>query len=159
MGPRTVGPPTMGQTGFLAVVRRELDWLRRDSVAIAIVLVVPLLAIAVLSLTFSNAVIRNLRVDVVDQDQTRTSLIYVQALNSTPSVSVTQRSTDLNGAMHAVRSGEAIAAVYIPRNLERDITGGNNGAYSAAPGWDACTGLGSPDGQRLLHALSGKVGP
>jgi ABC-2 type transport system permease protein len=114
----------MIRTGFLAVVRRELDWLRRDSVAIAIVLVVPLLAIAVLSLTFSNAVVRNLRVDVVDQDQTRTSLIYVQALNSTPSVSVTRRSTDLNGAMHAVRSGEAIAAVYIPRNLERDITGG-----------------------------------
>jgi kumamolisin len=36
----------------------------------------------------------------------------------------------------------------------RDITSGNNGTYSATPGWDACTGLGSPDGQRLLHALS-----
>lgn len=34
-----------------------------------------------------------------------------------------------------------------------DITSGNNGAYSAAVGWDACTGLGSPQGQRLLHAL------
>jgi kumamolisin len=39
----------------------------------------------------------------------------------------------------------------------RDITAGNNGAYSAKPGWDACTGLGSPDGQRLLHALAGSV--
>ena len=28
----------------------------------------------------------------------------------------------------------------------RDITSGNNGAYSARAGWDACTGLGSPDG-------------
>lgn len=37
----------------------------------------------------------------------------------------------------------------------RDITVGNNGAYSAAPGWDACTGLGSPIGQQLLRALSG----
>ncbi|WP_036166414.1 protease pro-enzyme activation domain-containing protein [Massilia sp. 9096] len=35
-----------------------------------------------------------------------------------------------------------------------DITSGNNGAYSAAPGWDACTGWGSPDGARLLAALS-----
>lgn len=35
-----------------------------------------------------------------------------------------------------------------------DITSGNNGAYSAGVGWDACTGLGSPQGQRLLHALS-----
>ncbi|MFZ0164244.1 MAG: S53 family peptidase, partial [Trebonia sp.] len=28
-----------------------------------------------------------------------------------------------------------------------DITQGNNGAYSAGPGWDATTGLGSPNGQ------------
>ena len=34
-----------------------------------------------------------------------------------------------------------------------DITDGNNGAYSARPGWDACTGLGSPDGEALLAAL------
>ena len=27
-----------------------------------------------------------------------------------------------------------------------DITSGNNGSYSAEPGWDACTGWGSPDG-------------
>jgi kumamolisin len=36
-----------------------------------------------------------------------------------------------------------------------DITQGNNGAYSAGPGWDATTGLGSPDGQALLNHLSG----
>ena len=35
----------------------------------------------------------------------------------------------------------------------RDITQGNNGAYSAAPGWDACTGLGSPVGNSLLSLL------
>ena len=42
----------------------------------------------------------------------------------------------------------------------RDILRGNNGAFSASkgypagPGWDACTGWGSPDGARLLEALS-----
>jgi kumamolisin len=35
----------------------------------------------------------------------------------------------------------------------RDITSGNNGAYSAGPGWDACTGLGVPDGTALLERL------
>jgi kumamolisin len=40
----------------------------------------------------------------------------------------------------------------------RDITVGNNGAYSAGSGWDACTGLGSPNGERLLTALSGSAG-
>src|SRR4029077_16800912 len=32
-----------------------------------------------------------------------------------------------------------------PANLH-DITEGKNGDFSAASGWDACTGLGSPDG-------------
>jgi kumamolisin len=31
----------------------------------------------------------------------------------------------------------------------RDITEGNNGAFQASPGWDACTGLGSPNGPEL----------
>jgi len=35
----------------------------------------------------------------------------------------------------------------------RDITSGNNGAYSAEPGWDACSGLGSPIGTGIAAAL------
>jgi kumamolisin len=34
-----------------------------------------------------------------------------------------------------------------------DVTSGNNGAYSAGPGWDACTGLGSPIGAQVAAAL------
>jgi kumamolisin len=34
-----------------------------------------------------------------------------------------------------------------------DITSGNNGAYSAGPGWDACSGLGSPIGTQVAAAL------
>jgi kumamolisin len=41
----------------------------------------------------------------------------------------------------------------------RDITSGNNGAYTAGPGWDACTGLGSPNGAALLAALQAGAGP
>jgi kumamolisin len=36
-----------------------------------------------------------------------------------------------------------------------DITQGNNVGYRAGPGWDACTGNGSPDGTALLKALGG----
>ncbi|KWZ48070.1 peptidase S53 [Burkholderia savannae] len=41
----------------------------------------------------------------------------------------------------------------------RDVTVGDNGAYAATPGWDACTGLGSPDGAKVAAALkSGATG-
>ena len=36
-----------------------------------------------------------------------------------------------------------------------DIVQGDNGAYKAGPGWDACTGLGSPNGTALLTRLNG----
>ena len=35
-----------------------------------------------------------------------------------------------------------------------DIAKGNNGSYRAAAGWDACSGIGSPEGDRLLQALT-----
>ena len=41
------------------------------------------------------------------------------------------------------------------RGLFNDIVSGNNGSYSAGPGWDACTGWGSPIGNKLLQALGG----
>jgi kumamolisin len=47
-----------------------------------------------------------------------------------------------------------------PANTLRDITTGNNdadgllnGQYAAKPGWDACSGWGTPDGAKLLQAL------
>ncbi len=47
--------------------------------------------------------------------------------------------------------------------VTNDITQGNNddsglGYYSAQAGWDACTGLGSPNGAALLSALQAQAG-
>jgi len=47
----------------------------------------------------------------------------------------------------------------LPASVFHDITSGNNddsnlGYYAAGPGWDACTGLGTPDGAAILNALT-----
>jgi kumamolisin len=41
------------------------------------------------------------------------------------------------------------------KGLFNDVVSGNNGSYAAGPGWDACTGWGTPVGSRLLKALGG----
>ena len=46
--------------------------------------------------------------------------------------------------------------LYATASVLNDITEGNNGSFKAAPGWDACTGLGSPDGTKVA-ALLGKA--
>ncbi|MBV9696474.1 MAG: peptidase S53 [Gammaproteobacteria bacterium] len=50
--------------------------------------------------------------------------------------------------------GAANEALYRLQGAFGDITEGNNGAYGAAAGWDACTGLGTPRGRALLAALA-----
>jgi kumamolisin len=44
--------------------------------------------------------------------------------------------------------------LYTAKGVTNDITSGNNGAYSAGTGWDPCTGLGSPIGQKLATSLT-----
>ena len=53
------------------------------------------------------------------------------------------------------RVGFVNPALYQNPSSFRDIVSGNNGAFSAGPGWDATTGLGSPDGAKILMALGG----
>ena len=43
--------------------------------------------------------------------------------------------------------------LYAAPSSLNDITTGNNGAYAAGRGWDACTGLGSPDGIKIAVLL------
>lgn len=55
-------------------------------------------------------------------------------------------------------AGQKIAPLhqrlYTSPQAFRDITVGNNGAYSAGPGWDACTGLGVVIGSEFLTVNS-----
>jgi kumamolisin len=56
--------------------------------------------------------------------------------------------------------GDVHAALYaLPPGVLHDITSGNNAGFAAGPGWDACTGLGTPDGSALLAALAGPSSP
>ncbi|MBV8650989.1 MAG: ABC transporter permease, partial [Alphaproteobacteria bacterium] len=110
--------------GLVAVATRELRWFRRDIVARFLIIGVPLIAFTFLALTFSSAVVRGIGVVVIDADRSPTSTIFVQAIDAAPGVSVKLRGNDLSMATRAVRSGDALAAAYIPQNFERDLIAG-----------------------------------
>jgi ABC-2 type transport system permease protein len=107
--------------GFLLVARRELRWLVHDSVALVLIFGVPLFAFVVLAVVFSHPVIRGLGVVVVDADRSDTSRALVEQVAASPSLRIAARAGDLASAASAIRSGEAIAAIYIPANFERDV--------------------------------------
>jgi ABC-2 type transport system permease protein len=107
--------------GFLLVARREWRWLLRDRVAVILIFGVPLFAVAVLSAVFSHPVIRGLGVVVVDANRSDTSRAFMEEVAASPNLSIVERAGDLASAARAIRSGKAIAAVYVPADFERDL--------------------------------------
>ena len=110
--------------GFCLVARRELRWLLHDRVALILIFGVPLFAFVVLGLVFSHPVIRGLGVVVVDDDRSDTSRAFVEQVAAAPGLSIVARAGDLASASRSMRSGAAIAAVYIPADFERDLKAG-----------------------------------
>ncbi|MET0536504.1 MAG: ABC transporter permease [Xanthobacteraceae bacterium] len=110
--------------GFWLVARRELRWLLRDRAALILIFGVPLFAFVVLTAVFSNPVIRGLGVVVVDADRSDTSRAFVEHVASSPGLSIVERPGDLASAASAIRSGDAIGAVYVPADFERDLKAG-----------------------------------
>jgi ABC-2 type transport system permease protein len=109
------------KAGFLLVARRELRWLFHDRVALILIFGVPLFAFVVLSAVFSHPVIRGLGVVVVDADRSDTSRAFAESVAASPGLNIVERAGDLTAAVRAIRSGEAISAVYVPANFERDL--------------------------------------
>jgi ABC-2 type transport system permease protein len=107
--------------GFLLVARREWRWLFKDRAAVILIFGVPFFAFAVLAAVFSHPVIRGLGVVVVDEDRSETSRAFVEQVAASPGLAVVQRAGDLASASRAIRSGDAITALYIPVNFERDL--------------------------------------
>jgi kumamolisin len=56
-------------------------------------------------------------------------------------------------AAKARRAGFINPHLYVNATALHDITQGNNGDFAATTGWDACTGLGSPNGQKVADAV------
>ena len=100
---------------------REWRWLLHDRVALVLIFGVPFFAFVVLAAVFSQPVIRGLGVVVVDADRSDTSRAFVEQVAASPNLRIAARVGDLASATSAIRSGEAIAALYIPANFERDV--------------------------------------
>jgi kumamolisin len=59
----------------------------------------------------------------------------------------------LINATKAQRAGFINPHLYVNPGALRDVTQGNNGSFAASAGWDACNGLGSPNGQKVADAV------
>src|SRR5215470_3518854 len=107
--------------GFWLVARREWRWILHDRAALILIFGVPIFAFLVLTAVFSQPVIRGLGIVIVDADRSDASRAFVEEVSTSPGLSVVERASNLASAVRAIRSGNAIGAVYVPADFERDL--------------------------------------
>lgn len=128
VGPCT-GLGTRGQDtaiGFGVLLRRELLALWASPWELALVSWWPLLLLAIVWWTFAAGLPRGLSVVWVDHDRSGTSRQLLQLLEASPTLNLDQHAMDESAAMHAVRSGQAVGWLVVPRDFERDIKAGHS---------------------------------
>jgi kumamolisin len=65
--------------------------------------------------------------------------------------------TALANQRNGAPAGAPHARLYAAPSAFRDIVAGDNGGFSAATGWDPCTGLGTPNGEHIVKALAASI--
>lgn len=110
---------------FLAAVhasaRRELAFLRASRWDALQVTLLPWAILLVLAVVFSQTVLRNVPIAVVDQDRSPVSRALVRMLNAAPGVYVRAMPDSLEEAWPMVRRVEVYAVLYLPRDATREV--------------------------------------
>ena len=104
--------------GLLAVIRREVRWIRRDPVVRFLLFGVPVIAFGLLGLTFSAAVVRGSASLLSTWTIPRRRSLFVQTVAAAPGIAIVERANDLGAAARAIRGRRAAS----PRSICRRIS-------------------------------------
>ena len=110
----------MTRPGFIAVVQRELAWLRAQPWEQALLVWVPLVTMALMLGLFARGVPVGLPIALVDDDHSALSRDLARRIAATRSVAISIQPESLAAAWPLVREREVYGVVHIPRHWERD---------------------------------------
>lgn len=103
---------------------RELRQTVRDQGVLIFFLVVPLAYPLVYAFIYTNEVVRDVPVAVVDDSRTGRSRLYVRHLDASPDVRVVSFCADMDEARRMLRRREAYGIVYLPANFNDELVRG-----------------------------------
>lgn len=132
----------VSQTGWRAVVRRELSRLRGDFWDVGMLTWIPLVLYFLIWLIFSGGIARNIPIVVVDEDHSVLSRQLVRWLDASPGIAVVAEAQSGPQAMSLLRERRAYGMVLIPRDMATDLQNGRaatvqwfyNGQFSSHAG-------------------------
>jgi ABC-2 type transport system permease protein len=157
-GALPAGTAAAGASGLAAVVRRELRALGASPWDLALVSWWPLLLVGIVWWTFAAGLPRGLPLVWVDHDHSATSRQLLQLLDASPTLSLGQRVPDETAALTAVRRGQAVGWLVVPRDFERDIKAGRSPLLHLQVNGQQSTHAGREHRHRGLHLALHEAG-
>ncbi|MBQ4494010.1 MAG: ABC transporter permease [Elusimicrobiaceae bacterium] len=109
----------MSETLLLAL--RELKGLLKDKGLLLLALGGPFLYSFFYPLPYQHKIVRQMPVAVVDADKTNTSFKLKQMIKATEQVALTEKYLTLQEAQTALKERKIYAAVYIPKDFQKNI--------------------------------------
>jgi len=102
----------------------EWNAIKSDKAVISTFFSVAFVILAVYTYIYSNEVITEVPVGVVNQDASRISRDYISLLNASDGIKTTSNYTDLQEAKRAYFSKKIMGILIIPKNFSKDIKSG-----------------------------------
>ena len=117
-------------TALARVIRRETRRIAGSWVLVFTTMIAPIAAFLIIIWLFSDGVVRDLPVAVVDMDHTEFSSKVTRLIEATPVCNVKWRLGSIEEAKQLMETGQIDAIVVLPTELEREVL--NNGVPAIA---------------------------
>ncbi|MBI9068430.1 MAG: ABC transporter permease [Salinivirgaceae bacterium] len=111
--------------GIVKVIRRETTRLAKSKVLLFAAIVAPLLSMFLIMGIFSEGVVHNLSVTIVDHDNSALSRKVAQLVDASPIAKVS-KSFDIGDAHSQMKKGFTDAIIVLPNSFERNAIKGNS---------------------------------
>jgi ABC-2 type transport system permease protein len=116
--------PLIPETGFRATFCRELRRIARSRLLLLSLFALPPLAFAFIAWFFSEGVLRDLPVAVLDQDHSALSREIIRRMDATPGIRIHLVVPDFPEGQEAIQRGEVYGLLLIPKDLEKEARRG-----------------------------------
>lgn len=109
---------------ILQVWRRESRFVFKDKGILTFILFVPLMYPLLYSYVYTNEVVREVPVVVVDENNSELSRDIISKIDATPDVKITERCINMDEAIEHVKSQDALGIIRLPENFTNELVAG-----------------------------------
>jgi len=98
----------------------EINSIKNSWYKLSLITVLPLVSFALIIAIFSDGVVRDMPMVVVDKDKSKLSRILLTNINSSPTIEISQMSNSVKDALDLLKTGAAYGIIIVPKNFSKD---------------------------------------